>query len=156
MKFILLSLQLRQVRGGTILQYRRPPAIVSRKVELLASLFDTDVQSAADRIERASLVSHEHKRRGQRAALRSKTGVRIPPSPPIILTITGSYQPAGRPTSHLLSNPNTRFANGMQTPLSGNVLSRDPAHRGDEDAMRLEIPSASSRLLGRVLINRDW
>ena len=68
----------------------------------------------------------------------------------------GSYQPAGRPTSHLLSNPNTRFANGMQTPLSGNVLSRDPAHRRDEDAMRLEIPSASSSLLGRVLINRDW
>jgi hypothetical protein len=28
-------------------------------MELLASLFDTDVQSAADRIERASLVSHE-------------------------------------------------------------------------------------------------
>jgi hypothetical protein len=68
-------------------------------------------------------------------------------------SITGSYQPAGRPTPHLLSKPNTKFANGMQTPLSGNVLSRDPAHRGDEDAMRLEIPSASSSLL---LINRDW
>src|SRR6476469_862012 len=45
-----------------------------------------------------------------------------PPSPPI--TITGSYQPAERPTSHLLSNPNARFANGMQTPLSGSLLLR--------------------------------
>jgi hypothetical protein len=41
----------------------------------------------------------------------------------------------------------------MQTPLSGNVLSRDPAHREDEDAMRLEIPSASSSFVGGV---RDW
>ena len=65
--------------------------------------------------------------------------VRIPLSPPIILTITVSYQPAGAAKSHLLNNRNMRFANGMQTPLSGNVLSRDPAHRGDEDATLCEI-----------------
>src|SRR3984893_5202596 len=48
----------------------------------------------------------------------------------------------------------------MQTPLSGNVLSRSPTHRGDEDAMRLEISSASSSELGRAhksrLVSSGW
>jgi hypothetical protein len=60
--------------------------------------------------------------------------------------MTASYQPARLPTSHLISNPNTRFANGMQTLLSGNVLSHDPAHHGDEDAMHLEIPPCFKQL----------